>query len=36
MFFWQQADAFWQYVFAIAQGFLWPAFMVYELFAALN
>jgi hypothetical protein len=35
VFFWQQADAFWEYVLAILQGLLWPAFMVYEVFAAL-
>lgn len=36
VFFWQQADAFWEYVLAILQGVLWPAFMVYEVFAALT
>jgi hypothetical protein len=35
VFFWQQADTFWEYVLAILQGLLWPAFMVYEVFAAL-
>jgi hypothetical protein len=35
VWFWQQADAFWEYVFAIFQGLFWPAFMVYEAFAAL-
>ena len=36
VFFWQQADAFGQYLLAIVQGILWPAFMVYEVFAALH
>jgi hypothetical protein len=35
VFFWQQADTFWEYVLAILQGLVWPAFMVYEVFAAL-
>ena len=35
VFFWQQADAFWEYVFAIFQGLFWPAFMVYDVFVAL-
>ena len=35
VFFWQQADRFWEYVFAIFQGLFWPAFMVYEGFSAL-
>lgn len=36
VYFWQQADAFWEYVLAIVQGLLWPAFMVYEVFSALD
>ena len=35
VYFWQQADAFWEYVFAVIQGILWPAFMVYDAFSAL-
>lgn len=35
VYFWQQADGFWEYVWAIVQGLVWPAFMVYEGFAAL-
>jgi hypothetical protein len=35
VYFWQQADAFWEYVLAVLQGVLWPAFMVYEAFSAL-
>ncbi len=36
IFFWQQADTFWEYVFSFFQGIFWPAFMVYEVFAALG
>jgi predicted outer membrane repeat protein len=35
VWYFQQADAFWQYVLAFFQGVFWPAFMVYELFRAL-
>ena len=35
VWFWQQADSFWEYVLAIIQGLLWPAWMVYEVFEAL-
>ena len=30
------SNGFWEFVGAILQGFVWPAFMVYELFAALG
>jgi len=36
VWFWQQADAFWEYAFAVFQGLFWPAFMVYQAFAALD
>jgi hypothetical protein len=36
VYFWQQADRFWEYVWALVQGILWPAFMVYEVFSALD
>lgn len=36
VYFWQQADSFWQYVLAFIQGLFWPAWMVYEVFEALN
>jgi hypothetical protein len=32
VYFWQQADAFWEYLLAVVQGLFWPAFMVYEVF----
>lgn len=36
VYFWQQANEFWEYVLAVIQGILWPAFMVYEGFSALG
>jgi hypothetical protein len=36
VYFWQQADAFWEYVLAVLQGVVWPAFLVYEVFTALD
>jgi len=36
VYFWQQADGFWAYAFAVVQGILWPAFMVYDAFSALG
>jgi hypothetical protein len=35
VYFWQQADTFWEYLLAVFQGLFWPAWMVYEIFAAL-
>jgi hypothetical protein len=35
VYFWQQADAFWGYVFSVFQGIFWPAFMVHDVFRAL-
>jgi hypothetical protein len=35
VWFFQQADTFWQYVLAVFQGIFWPAFMVYQVFRAL-
>jgi hypothetical protein len=36
VYFFQQADSFWAYALAIVQGIFWPAWMVYEGFAALG
>jgi len=36
VYFWQQADAFWEFVLVLFQGLFWPAFMVYEVFKALG
>jgi hypothetical protein len=35
VWFFQQADTFWEFVLAVFQGLFWPAFMVYEVFRAL-
>jgi hypothetical protein len=35
VYYWQQADAFWEYVWAVFQGIFWPAYMVYYAFSAL-
>jgi hypothetical protein len=35
VYFWQQADSFWEYLGAIFKGLFWPAFMVYEVFESL-
>jgi hypothetical protein len=32
VWFWQQANTFWEYAFAIFQGLFWPAWMVFGLF----
>ena len=32
VYYWQQADVFWEYLLSIVQGFFWPAWMVYEIF----
>jgi hypothetical protein len=36
VYFWQQADGFWEYALAILEGLFWPAWMVYHVFAALH
>jgi len=36
VWFFQQADTFWQYLLAVFQGLFWPAFMVYDVFRALT
>ena len=36
VYFWIQADTLWQHLFAIVQGLLWPAWMVYDIFSALH
>jgi hypothetical protein len=35
VWFFQQADAFWEYLLAVVQGLFWPAFMVYDVIRAL-
>ena len=36
IYYWQQADAFGEYLLALVQGLFWPAWMVYEVFRALG
>ncbi len=36
VWFWQQAHSFWTYVLVLFQGLFWPAWMVYDVFRALN
>lgn len=35
VYFWQAADGFGERAYAIFQGLFWPAYMVYDAFAAL-
>jgi hypothetical protein len=36
VYFFGQAEGFWEYLLAVIQGLFWPAWMVYEVFAALG
>jgi hypothetical protein len=36
VYFFQQADTFWEFILAFVQGIFWPAWMVYEGFKALG
>ena len=36
VYFWQQADSFWDHVGSFFQALFWPAFMIYEVFGALG
>ena len=36
VYFWQQADGFWEHVLAVLEGLVWPAIMVYDAFSALR
>lgn len=36
VYFWQQADVWWEYLFAFVQALFWPAWMVYDIFVALK
>jgi hypothetical protein len=36
VYYFQQADTFWEYALSFIQGLFWPAFMVYEVFSALR
>jgi hypothetical protein len=36
VYFWIEADGFWEHAYAIFQGVFWPAYMVFAAFGALN
>jgi hypothetical protein len=36
VYFWQQADGFWEHALAVVEGIVWPAIMVYDAFSALR
>ena len=36
VYFWQQADGFWEHFLAVFQGLVWPALMVYDAFSLLR
>lgn len=36
VYYWQQADTFWEYAFSLLQALFWPAFMVYEVLQSLG
>jgi len=36
VWFWQQADGFWEHVGALFQALVWPAFLIYDVLEALN
>lgn len=36
VFFWQQANGFWEHVLAILEGVIWPAMMVFDAFTRLR
>lgn len=36
VYFWQQAQGFWEHLLAIGEGIFWPALMVYDAFTRLR
>jgi hypothetical protein len=36
VYYWMEADGGWEHLYAIFQGIFWPAYMVFEAFAALD
>jgi hypothetical protein len=36
VYFWQQADTFWQHIGGILKAIVWPAFLVYDAFSAFH
>jgi hypothetical protein len=35
IYYWQEANGFWEHLWAIGEGILWPAFVVYHLLGHL-
>jgi hypothetical protein len=35
VYFWREAQDFWDYVLAVLKGLVWPAFLVHDAFKAL-
>jgi hypothetical protein len=36
VYYWQEAHGFWEHLWAIGEGILWPAFVVYHLLVHLS
>ena len=36
VYYWQEAHGFWEHLWAIGEGILWPAFVVYDLLGHLG
>jgi hypothetical protein len=36
VWFFSQADTFWEFILAFFQGIFWPAWMIYDVFEALS
>ncbi len=36
VYFWQQANGFWEHAYAIFEGIFWPAYMVFQAFQAFR
>ncbi|WP_084073889.1 hypothetical protein [Demequina sp. NBRC 110052] len=36
VWFWQQAEGFWEHVGALFQALVWPAFLIFDVFEYLN
>jgi hypothetical protein len=36
VYYWQQAQGFWEHLYAIFEGIVWPAYMVYQALQAFR
>jgi hypothetical protein len=36
VYYWQEANGFWEHLWSIGEGILWPAFVVYDLLGHLG